>query len=92
METKKAAPKDGLNQVTAPADYTPTFTKNNRKHLTWAHHRALQPCTEPATARVKRFDEEPPARRFFCGFRIITLRNNELTKYITFRVDVVLLK
>ena len=22
---KKAAPKDGLNQVTAPADYTPTF-------------------------------------------------------------------
>ena len=25
METKKAALSDGLNQVTAPADYTPTF-------------------------------------------------------------------
>ena len=27
MEMKKAAPKDGLNQVTAPADYTPTFPR-----------------------------------------------------------------
>ena len=25
METKKAAPKDGLNRSIAPTDYTPTF-------------------------------------------------------------------
>ena len=40
MSTKKAAPKDGLNRSIALADYTPTFPKNNRKHLTGAKHRA----------------------------------------------------